>query len=62
MMVQIDSILTDNDECSDKKTQKNKTKKSLPYSDKNIFDNSYYIVSKTFPGYPPLGEQNCLLT
>ena len=30
-------------------------------TDKNIFDESYYIVSNTFPGCPVLGEQNCLL-
>ena len=31
-------------------------------ADKTIFDNSYYVISKTFPTFPALGEQNCLLT
>ena len=31
------------------------------YTDKNIFDDSYYVVGNTFPGFPALGEENCLL-
>ena len=34
--------------------------KCRTYTDKNILDESYYIVSKTFPGFPALGVQNCL--
>ena len=34
--------------------------KLCTYTDNNIFDNYYYIVSKTFPGFPALGEQNGL--
>ena len=30
-------------------------------TDKNIFDNSYYVVSNEFPRFPALGEQKCLL-
>ena len=30
-------------------------------ADKTIFDNSYYVISKTFPRFPALGEQNCLV-
>ena len=30
-------------------------------TDKNIFDDSYLLVSNTFPGFPALGEPNCLL-
>ena len=31
------------------------------YTDKNILDESYYVVSKTFPGFPSLGVKNCFL-
>ena len=30
-------------------------------TDKNFVDKSYYLVSNTVPGFPSLGEQNCLL-
>ena len=29
-------------------------------ADKNILDEFYYIVGKTFPGFPVVGVQNCL--
>ena len=32
---------------------------SYTNSDKNILDESYYVVSKTFPRFPSLGVQNC---
>ena len=29
------------------------------HTDKDILDDSYLLVSNTFPGFPALGEQNC---
>ena len=35
-------------------------KEKKMYTDKNILDKSYYVVSKTFHGFPALGVQNFL--
>ena len=31
------------------------------YTDENILEDSYYIVSKTFPGFSTMEVQNCFL-
>ena len=36
-------------------------KEKILCTDKDILENSYLLVSNTFPGFHALGEQNCLL-
>jgi hypothetical protein len=34
---------------------------STAYTDKNILEDSSYLASKTFPGFPSLGVQNFII-